>query len=107
MKLLRHETILGLITVLFIAVFTVFSFTYNPDYNIAVGSQSAAVPYFININTADTAELETLDGIGPKTAEKIIEYRKKHGTFKNKGELKSVSGIAESTFKKIEEYIEV
>lgn len=107
MKLLRHEIILGLITILFTAIFTIFSFTYKPDFNVAVGSESAAVPYFININTADIAELETLDGIGPKTAAKIVEYRKEHGSFKNKNELKSVSGIADTTFEKIEDYIEV
>ena len=47
----------------------------------------------VNINTASQTELETLDGIGPSIAAKIIEYRNKNGKFKKVEDLLNVSGI--------------
>lgn len=52
----------------------------------------------MNINTASQAELESLDGIGPKKALAIIEYRKKNGGFKSVDDLKNVEGIGNATF---------
>lgn len=52
----------------------------------------------VNINTASQAELESLDGIGPKKAAAIIEYRKKNGGFKSVDDLKNVEGIGNATF---------
>lgn len=59
----------------------------------------------ININTANQTELETLSGIGPLTALKIINYKKEHGKFNNIEEIKNVPGIGESKFENIKEYI--
>lgn len=61
----------------------------------------------VNINTATQTELETLPGIGPSTASKIICYRKENGKFKSIEEIKKVSGIGDSKFKKIKELIKV
>ena len=61
----------------------------------------------ININTATQSELESLTGIGPSTASKIIEYRKSNGKFKNIEEIKNVSGIGDEKYKKIQNEIEV
>ena len=47
----------------------------------------------ININAADKEELETLDGIGEKTAQAIIDYRTYNGLFKSVDELAAVKGI--------------
>ena len=47
----------------------------------------------VNINTAKQTELETLNGIGPSTALKIINYRNEHGDFKEIEDLKNVPGI--------------
>lgn len=49
----------------------------------------------VNLNTATQEQLETLDGVGPATAQKILEYREQHGGFKNVDELDQVSGIGE------------
>ena len=59
----------------------------------------------VNINIATQAELETLPGIGPSTATKIISYRKEKGKFSNIEEIKEVSGIGEAKFQKIKEEI--
>ncbi len=61
----------------------------------------------INLNTATQAELETLPGIGPTMAERIIEYRQKQGPFTSLDQILDVSGIGPATFEKIRELITV
>ena len=59
----------------------------------------------VNINTADSEELQQLDGIGPVTAEKIIEYRKTNGKFRTIEDIKNVSGIGDKTFDELKDDI--
>ena len=59
----------------------------------------------ININSASQSELENLPGIGPSTASKIIDYRSKNGNFKKIEDIMNVSGIGESKFNSIKDYI--
>ncbi|MDR2035213.1 MAG: helix-hairpin-helix domain-containing protein [Coriobacteriales bacterium] len=66
-----------------------------------------SAPALVNINTADSATLQTLNGIGPATAQKIIDYRTAHGAFSTKEELKQVSGIGEKKYAAIEALITV
>lgn len=61
----------------------------------------------IDINTCTQTELETLPGIGPSTALKIIQYRNEKGKFKAIEEIKEVSGIGESKFNQIKDLIKV
>lgn len=61
----------------------------------------------VNINKASQEELDSLPGIGPSTASKILEYRKQNGNFKNIEDIKEVSGIGEAKFEKIREMITV
>lgn len=61
----------------------------------------------ININSATQTELETLPGIGPSTALKIINYRKEKGKFNKIEDIKNVNGIGESKFNKIKEFIKI
>ncbi len=49
----------------------------------------------VNINKASAEELAVLDGIGEERAKKIIQYRKKHGKFKNPEDIMNVDGIGE------------
>lgn len=61
----------------------------------------------VNINTASQTELETLPGIGPSTALKILNYRKEKGKFKKIEDIKEVSGIGDSKYNKIKDLITI
>jgi competence protein ComEA len=61
----------------------------------------------INLNTATVAELQTLPGIGAKTAARIVDYRQKKGPFKKIEELMNVQGIGEKSFLKLRAQITV
>jgi competence protein ComEA len=67
----------------------------------------ATVTAPIDLNSATAAQLETLPGIGPKTAERIIQYREKNGGFKKIEELMNVRGVGEKSFLKLKALIVV
>ena len=59
----------------------------------------------INLNTATKAELDTLPGIGPALADRIIEYRQKNGPFQRAEDIKKVSGIGDKVYENIKDRI--
>ena len=61
----------------------------------------------ININTADVILLQQLTGVGPVTAQKIVDYREQNGNFSSIEELKNVSGIGEKTFEKMRDDVTI
>jgi comEA protein len=61
----------------------------------------------ININTASQAELESLPRIGPKVAQRIIDYRTQNGNFKRVEDIMKVKGIGEKIFAQIKDLITV
>lgn len=61
----------------------------------------------VNINTADSAELQSIPGIGPSKADRIIEYRNTQGRFNTIEDIKNISGIGNKTFESIKKYIVV
>ena len=61
----------------------------------------------VNINSSLKDELVKLPGIGPKTAEKIINYRTTNGDFQTKNDLKKVKGIGSAKLKTIENLIKL
>lgn len=61
----------------------------------------------VNINTGDIAELTTLNGIGDKKAQLIIDYREENGLFMKKEDLMNIPGIGEKTFESLEPYITI
>ncbi len=61
----------------------------------------------LNINNANSRQLEELPGIGTVLAERIIEYRESKGAFRNIEEIKDVPGIGEKKFEAIKELITV
>ena len=75
----------------------------NQNTNTATKNKNSKV----SINTATQTELETLPGIGPSTALKIIQYRSENGKFKSIEEIKEVRGIGESKFNQIKDLINI
>jgi competence protein ComEA len=59
----------------------------------------------VNINTADAATLESLPGIGPSLAQRIIDYRQAHGPFAQIEDIEEVSGIGPARFAQIQDLI--
>jgi competence protein ComEA len=55
----------------------------------------------VDLNTATAEELDALPGIGPATAQAILDYRKEHGKFGSVDELDSVKGIGDATMAKL------
>ncbi len=72
-----------------------------------VYSQSTAAKAKININTAPASELESLPRIGPKVAQRIVDFRTKNGSFKKIEEIMKVQGIGEKIYEQIKDMITV
>lgn len=72
---------------------------------VSVGNGGTAVGGTVNINTAGVKELDTLPGIGPVLAQRIVEYRETKGSFKNVEELTKVSGIGPALLAKIKDRV--
>jgi competence protein ComEA len=82
----------------------------NPDSEPNISEKSAPTNDtnpIVNINAATQEELETLTGIGPVTAQKIIAFRTTEGLFLAIEEIQKVSGIGPATFEKIKDQITV
>ena len=74
------------------------------EENTTSSSKSGQV---VNINKASESELETLPGIGASLAGRIVEYRSQNGRFASVEDIKNVSGIGESKFNSIRDFISV
>lgn len=73
----------------------------------AGSSQSSQMVGKININTATAEELDTLSGIGPAYAKRIIDYRTANGGFKSIDQIQEIKGIGPKTFEKIKDQITI
>lgn len=78
-----------------------------PFQVVSTQGPSTSSADLININTATLQELDSLPGIGPTTAQKIIDYRQQHGPFRQIEEIMNVSGIGPATFDRIKDLITV
>jgi comEA protein len=61
----------------------------------------------INLNTATSEELQQVPGIGPVTAEKILQMRKSYGAFKSVDDLSAIRGIGPKRLEKMRKYLTV
>ncbi len=79
----------------------------GPQFSSQQGivSDDGATGRMININTATSDQLETLPGIGPTLAQRIIDFRQDHGPFNSPGEIMNVSGIGAGTFNNLKDLI--
>lgn len=61
----------------------------------------------VNLNTASVTQLDTLPGVGPSTAQKIVDDRTANGPFKRIEDLLRVSGIGAKKFESLKDYVSV
>ena len=99
---------------LLIGLAMVLAFTVSTSHSIAAAQRgakpeqaAAAAAPVINLNSATAAQIATLPGIGPKTADLIVQYREKNGNFKKVEEIMNVRGIGEKTFLKLKSRITI
>jgi competence protein ComEA len=72
---------------------------------LSSGSGSVTAGGKINLNTAGPEELDSLPGIGPKTAAAIWQFRQEHGAFQQPEDLMNVKGIGSAKFEKLRDMI--
>ena len=73
----------------------------------AGGAAGATTSAVVDLNTATLAQLDTLPGVGPVTAQAILDYRTKHGRFTRIEELQEVDGIGAKTYAQIAPHVRV
>jgi competence protein ComEA len=74
----------------------------------ATASSAPAAPdQPVNLNTATLEQLDTLDGVGPATAQKILDYRTEHGGFGAVDELDQIPGIGEKRLAALRDHVRV
>lgn len=99
----RTKTWIALV-VLFVMLGVVADVAAERRGDQVVGTKADAP---VNINTAGVKQLMTLEGVGQKVAEKVIEYRTAHGPFKKPEQIRKVQGIGPGLWEKNRERIVV
>jgi len=77
------------------------------DNFVGFSGTNVATVSIVNINTAGSAGLDTLPGIGPITAGRIIDYRNQKGLFKHKEDIMNIEGIGTAKYAKLKDLITV
>jgi competence protein ComEA len=78
-----------------------------PGGGAPVPGGGAASGGLINLNSATVEQLDSLPGVGPSTAQKIIDYRTEHGGFRSVDELMEVPGIGPAKFAELKDKVTV
>lgn len=94
-----NQTMSKLFAVIMVAVLTAAL--------MPAGAAAESSDETININTAGSAELQQLPRIGPKVAQRILDYREQNGKFDRIEDLMKVRGIGEKTFEGLKNLISV
>jgi len=112
MKVINLLLVTFLVTIFGLSVVSADSYAASAKKEMATSSGNMTkamkkeVPHDVNINTADEKLLTELPGIGPVTAEAIIDYRQTNGKFKSIDELTKVKGIGPKTLAKLKPYLQ-
>jgi competence protein ComEA len=78
-----------------------------PSAPVTGAPGGAGPPGLINLNTATVAELDTLPGVGPVLAQRIVDHRNRTGGFKSVEELREVDGVGDARFEQIKDLVTV
>jgi competence protein ComEA len=73
----------------------------------AAGAGAAEAGAPVSLNTATAEQLDELEGVGPATAEKILEWRRQHGGFSSVDDLKQISGIGPKRFEALKDKVRI
>jgi len=90
-----------------ISILVIFSFFMVMGSFSFAEQKQASNSKLVNINTAGIAQLVTLPRVGEKIAQRIVDFRKKHGKFKRIQDLMKVKGIGEKMFAQLKKRITV
>ncbi len=77
------------------------SFVFTPAYQ----AKKKPPLHPINLNTANSDQLQEVPGIGPATADKILKMRKSYGAFKSVDDLRAIKGIGPKRLEKMRKYL--
>jgi len=89
--------------------FCVFAFCFALLFLLIAFADAKKKPpaHPINLNTANSDQLQEVPGIGPATAEKILRMRKSYGAFKSVDDLRAIKGIGPKRLEKMRKYLTV
>lgn len=73
----------------------------QPDTEPPPGAPAEAPLLVVNLNSADEAELMRLPGIGPARARAILDFRRRHGSFRSVSQLLRIRGIGRATLRRL------
>lgn len=77
----------------------------NTQNSFSNASSNSSESGKIHLNSADTNELQKLDRVGAKTAQKIVDFRNENHGFKNIEEIKQVSGLGDKSYERLKDSV--
>ena len=101
----RHRPLLFIVVLLIMLAWTTATHVRR-CMSIRAAGPRPTQPYRIDLNTADASTLDLLPGIGPVTAQRIVQYRQTHGPIIHLDQLEQIRGIASLTRQKVEPWVD-
>lgn len=79
----------------------------GPPVDGAMSNNAAATPRTVDLNAATLEQLDGLPGVGPVTAQRILDWRSEHGRFRSVDQLREVSGIGPARLAQLKDLVRV